>query len=218
MSSGERAVNEKGFTLIELLVVIFILGILITVVSVSYVTFLSRGKVVETQELINRICVALDSYQSDERYGGDFPPTSLRAYGIVTNGVNDGIESVVAHIFKLVGNETFIGEIKDKFIANTDDDSLPGGFDPKWIFQDLKAREIVDSWGNPLIYFHHRDYKDPQSYMTKYKLANKKYIYAKPQVDKKKGIYPNWNSYLLWSSGPNGENEQGGSDDVSNFK
>ncbi|MCX7703252.1 MAG: type II secretion system GspH family protein [Planctomycetota bacterium] len=210
--------NRRGFTLIELLVVIFIISVLISIGSVTYVYMLSRGKVAETQQLIQQVSMAIEAYHNDERYGGDYPPSSLRAYKISTNGVNDGIESVVAHVFKLIGSDTFIGEVKDKFFANTDEDSIGGGFDPKWVFGDLKARELVDSWGNPLIYFHHCDYKEPGSHITKYKLGNKKYIQAKPQIDKKKGMYPNWNSFVIWSCGPNGENENGGGDDVSNFK
>ena len=210
--------NREGFTLLELMIVILIISILITVVSVTVIAPLSRAKTVETAKLIQDITVAINAYHDHHRFGGDYPPTSLRSLGISTNGINDGIESVVVYIFRLTGGDTFIGEVKEKHFGNTDNDSLPADFDPDWVFGDKQARELLDSWGNPIIYFHHRDYKSPPLHTTKYKLGNKKYIRPKPQVEKKKNMYPNWNSFMLWSCGPNGKNENGEGDDVTNWK
>ena len=83
---------------------------------------------------------------------------------------------------------------------------------------DKQAREIVDPWGNPLVYFHNRDYKKPKSYMCTYKLLGRKNASGfKPGKSKKTATYHSWSSYQIWSVGPNGENENGEGDDIGSW-
>jgi len=209
---------RQAFTLIELLVVIVIIGILITIVLTVPQHLITKGKITETRVFLTQITQATEAYHDDDLAGaGDYPPTSLRAQGAGTNGVNDGIESLLAHLVSRKGGP-FLPDIKpDKQISNTDHDSITG-WNPNWIFGDAKARELCDSWGNPLVYFHNRDYKKPRSYMVRYRCANSRDQIVRPQIHKKLGTYPRFSSFMLWSFGPNGKNENGEGDDIANWK
>jgi len=209
---------RRGFTLIELLVVMAIIGILITIVLTVPRHLLQKGKIAETRVFLTQITQATEAYHDDDLAGaGDYPPTSLRSQGAGTNGVNDGIESLLAHLMSQRGGP-FLADIKpDRQISNTDHDSITG-WNPNWIFGDTKARELCDSWGNPIVYFHNRDYKSPASCMLRYRPAKGGDQICRPQVHSKLGTYPRFSSFMLWSFGPNGKNENGDGDDITNWK
>jgi len=96
---------------------------------------------------------------------------------------------------------------KEDEVGNTDRDTFTG-WDPEWPYPDHKAREIVDAWGNPLVYLHWRDYKSPRSHMVKYRLKSGRTVRIKLARDAT-GAWPNWRKFAIWSLGPKGENRDG---------
>lgn len=206
-----RDVASSGFTLVEILVVVAIIGLLAGLILPSLMSAGGKAKITETSFLIEKITAALQTYEHD---WGDYPPTSLKHYGAFTNNINDGIESLVVHLAdKSKGTPYF--EPEEKHLANLDKDDIPASFPVNWYFGDRQAREIMDSWGNPLVYFHNRDYASPKSHMRTYKLASGRSRRGfAPGKSKKTATYHSWSSYQIWSVGPNGENENGEGDDI----
>ena len=210
-----NCMRKTGFTLIELLIVVAIISILLGLAVPALTKSSRRARVVETSALIQRLKAALDKYQADF---GDYPPTSIADMGFATNGINDGVESLLVSLATTQKDGPYF-EPEEKFLANLDNDSVPGSYNLTWYFGDRNAREIVDSWGNPLVYFHYRDYDNPKANLQRYKLANKKYASSvRPKKSQKTNTFPSWDSFEIWSSGPDGVNENGEGDDITSWK
>ena len=66
--------------------------------------------------------------------------------------------------------------------------------------------EYVDAWGNPLVYFHSRDYKKPQQFGSVKMGQEQGYeeVTAKPWKDEKTGRFKNPGDYQLFSAGKDG--------------
>lgn len=207
--------RKNGFTLVEILIVVAILSTLLAIVVPALTRYSKKARVVETSTLIQRIRAALDRYQSDF---GDYPPTSIADMGFATNGVNDGAESLLISLATKEKDGPYF-EPEEKFLANLDNDTVPGGYNLTWYFGDREAREIVDSWGNPLVYFHHRDYDNPKANLQRHELANKKYASGvRPKKSQKTNTFPSWGSFEIWSFGPDGVNNNGEGDDITSWK
>jgi prepilin-type N-terminal cleavage/methylation domain-containing protein len=205
--------RHGGFTLLEVLVVVAIISLLAGLIVPAVLKGPTKAHIVETQTLIEKIKIALEGYESAY---GDYPPTSLRDEGYFSNSTNDGIESLLVHLASKARNEPM--EVGEKYLDNTDKDEVPKSYPLNWYFGDSKAREIVDSWGNPLIYFHRNDYEAPKKYMRTYKLkGGKKITGVKPGKSKKTATYHGWSTYQIWSVGPNGKNENGEGDDITSW-
>jgi prepilin-type N-terminal cleavage/methylation domain-containing protein len=203
--------KRTGFTLIEILIVVTIIGVLLGLVIPALTIGPKKARIVETSSLIQRIKAALDKYQSDF---GDYPPSSIADIGFATNGINDGIESLLICLATKEKEGPYF-EPEEKFLANADNDNVPLSYNLTWYFGDRQAREIVDSWGNPLVYFHHRDYENPKSNLQRYELANKKYASSvHPKKSLKTNTFPAWDSFQIWSFGPDGANNNGEGDDI----
>jgi prepilin-type N-terminal cleavage/methylation domain-containing protein len=200
-----------GFTLIELLIVIAIIGILIGILVPVVVRFKQQARVEETRARLVALKGALETYAS--RFG-DYPPNSLSVFGVrMPNDTNLGIESATACLATQVDGrppiENMTGE--EDLFGNTDGDAV-GRNVTKWFFGDNALREILDSWGNPVVYFHFRDYTRPDAF-SKYKIGGKVQT-CKPQKDASTATFVNPQKYQIWSAGPDGVNENGGGDDV----
>lgn len=206
--------RRGGFTLVEVLVTIAIITLLMGLVLPALMKSSGKAREVETKTLINMIKAALQEYEHDY---GDYPPTSLRDQGSSSNGVNDGIESLVVHLSNKSKGSPYL-ELEDKNYENLDNDNIPSSYPLDWFFGNRQAREIVDSWGNPLVYFHHRDYSAPKSHMRTYRLANRKNTSGfKPGKSKRTAAFHGWSSFQIWSVGPNGKNENGDGDDIGSW-
>jgi type II secretion system protein G len=203
--------RRQGFTLVEVLIVVAIIGVLMGLVLPALMKAGNKAKITETQTIIEQIKAALQEYEHDY---GDYPPTSLKDEEHYSNGVNDGIESLVVHLSNKDKGTPYL-ELEEKSYSNTDRDDVPASYPLNWFFGDSQAREIVDSWGNPLVYFHNRDYAKPKTHMQTYKLTSgKKLSGFAPGKSKKTAAYHSWSSYQIWSVGPNGKNENGEGDDI----
>lgn len=147
--------RARGFTLIELLVVIGVIVVLagLSVPAISAIR--TRSQVGETTALMERLKLALATYQNDF---GDYPPSSPRRLGLRGNGQNDGVELMLRCLTTRRKTGNYI-EVDDRFLGNTDDDRLPSATDPTGsAIATRDLLEVVDTWGHPLCYLHNADY------------------------------------------------------------
>ncbi len=150
---------------------------------------------------IESIRLALGNYASEL---GDYPPTSTGRGG---NNVNEGNESLLRALRATQRLTHF--EAKSEEVGNTDGDKL---------------EELVDPWGNPFIYFHNADLASPGDKLSLYYFAGAdgaggpaNRVKAKPRKDAKSGEYPGATTFVIWSAGPDGLNEDGSGDDIASW-
>jgi prepilin-type N-terminal cleavage/methylation domain-containing protein len=209
-----RAARARaGFTLVEMLVVIAIIGVLAGLLLVGVRAFRRSGHVNAATSRIQALKLALEHYSGDF---GDFPPTSLAAFGLQgTNGKNEGIESLLHCLTTKKGEQTPYFEPEKAEIGNTDADSLLRNVADSRL-EGKEAFELLDPWGNPYVYFHHRDLRGGPKLET-YTKGDGNVLKAKPKPDERTKAYPGSTTYQIWSFGPNGENEDGGGDDIKSW-
>ena len=152
--------KEHGFSFIEILIVMGIIGVLVGGVVVALQIWAEKGPKFETQNRVHKVKLLVDAWRKtyemlppsditkipDRAGGGKQPPAP-------DNPLNEGIESVYQALnwpgFK--ASEGF----GDAELRNTDEDKLRKAINKH---DDPVLYEIVDAWGNPLIYFENADY------------------------------------------------------------
>ena len=215
----KRSVSTAaGFTLVELLVVISIIAILAGL-SMSGV-MMGRDSAEEgaVKSNITGLVTRLEQYAVET---GDYPPSSLSFFRIPSNGLNDGIESVLACLETRKYNGPFIGDLDEKQRGNVDADTisklqaehLRKRLD--WKRTDNQLWEYCDLWGNPLIYIHSRDYGEPVSIQT----IDGETISVSAKRDPDTGGFYRPTEFQLWSLGVDGKNsEYDEGDDICHWK
>ena len=200
-----------GFTLVEILVVLAILATLISLVAAAIPRAMRMQKITKAQTLVNSVGAALELLRTDNEQYGKYPPSRSRDIRFgknhvgkdlgMPNDVNVGIESV---FFVLNNPEIHISQVTTdvELIGNTDEDSFRTA---RGTAQDAFAREYVDPWGQPLVYIHANDYKDPKGLCEILTLEGVKIsAWPKKMPAKAGGGLLNPNSFQLFSVGPNG--------------
>lgn len=155
-SKTER--REGGFTLIELLAVLLILSILIIVLLPRLAGFGERAKERTTKAFLLQLSTAIAEYE--DRFG-DYPPSQfLEKWGTAPNTTNLGGETLVLSMWSPEWTGASLPE--DRFV-NTDSDEAKKSLSriPKPALLELK-----DEWGNPIAYFHRRDYGRQDAYVV----------------------------------------------------
>ena len=207
--------RPHGFTLVELLIVIAILAALIGLTTAAVTAVQRKSQVKACKATIDAIAGALASYESDF---GDYPPTSLAALGARTNRTNEGSEALVRCLTTKDRGGPYY-DFKEQDLGNTDGDRLSGRGDrTSSALGSRELYEVLDPWGNPLIYFHHRDYKRPRG-LDRYQTTGEEGLQTcRPRPSDKTGQYPGYGRFVIWSCGPDGVNEDGEGDDVCSWK
>ncbi len=212
--------SPGGFTLVELIVVMAIVVALTGIGIVAIPAMMRSGKVQTVETVLLQISAAIEAY-ADNPDNGDFPPTvldtdTLPGVGVRRNDTNMGIESVMICLRRPNTSTSF--DIEDvpwpDAEVNLDQDRTQVGLTDMGR-NDRQLWELVDPWGTPMAYFHHRDYDRIESRNLGRVTGSGDIIKAKPWKSKK-GRWFRRNGFQLISAGA--DLEFNTDDDVTNFQ
>jgi type II secretory pathway pseudopilin PulG len=204
----------------ELLVVMAILSVLGTVLVIGIPRMLGKGDELAVQNLVTQLAAALEAYSANPR-NGDFPPTVLDpkefpGVGVRTNFENCGIESVVLCLNRRGTTSAMNFEgLEGVTLENLDQDRTKVAL-TNYGPDNTELYELVDLWGTPIAYFHHRDYSqiEPKRWgVITTEMAG--VISCAPWKNPKTRNWFMPTGFQLISAGPDGEFNT--EDDVTNF-
>ena len=224
-----RSAN-KAFTLIELLVVIGILGLLTTVLIVSFGGVFSSSSNSDTELRIETLKSGIERFQTNYQY---LPFASLYALStkgqfntegsvMDKNNTNKGIEALVMALrTRNEGGPFITNDFLLEYQCNTDNDEIAQNMTN--VEGALKLFEISDAWDNPFVYVNLaeltvNDYAVPLSVMTsdgtpqQVDLNELKQKLLDPET--KLQVAKGW---CIWSFGEDGLNDYGRGDDVTSW-
>lgn len=161
---------RRGFTLLEILLVICIISILVALTVVGVVYALKTAKISNTQAEISTIQGALDNYHTRWR---DYPPSTLARYSGISmpsNNSNNGIESLVASLSSKSKGGTLYRPPDQEMYLNVDNDELSKNPTQSEIVESgsYPLLEYSDFFGQPLLYLHHNDFRNPGPAVASY--------------------------------------------------
>ena len=213
--TGSR--RAGGFTLVEILVVMSIISILAGLALSGVMSGRTSGEEGAVKYNITALVSAVEAYATET---GDYPPSSLAAYGIRGNGVNDGIECLLACLQTRKHNGPFLGDLDPDQRSNVDGDILS-----KLQSSQVRKRvdwsrlndilfEYCDRWGNPLVYIHSLDYG------KQFKVqAGEGIILVGAKRDSETDGYFKPTEYQSWSLGVDEVNDEyGDGDDICHWQ
>jgi prepilin-type N-terminal cleavage/methylation domain-containing protein len=212
--------RQSGFTLIEILVVLAIIAGILGGISLMIAQATRSKQKLAATGRVNNLGAALEQLRAPEKLGG-YPPTRMEnlvgpgSMGPVgrklgnPNDTNCGIESVYVAL-RLKGiNLGSVPEFEgDDALGNLDGDRAVEAV-PDMATNDLW--EYLDPWGNPIVYIHSRDYKDPKK-AERYVLKDGREVKVAP-ARRQNGEFVRADSFQLFSVGPDGE--PGTEDDIT---
>ncbi len=203
---ARAARTEAGFSFIEILVVMGIIAVLAGMGILMVNLFIKKGPQFETDNLVRKVKSSIGSWQLKHQM---LPPVRLAdiatAAGVGTpikhagNRENEAIEALYQALYwPSFGTDPEFNEEKE--LANTDDDRLTQAATSRGV----ELREIVDGYGNPLIYFVHTVYAQAERDPPTYTLKNGQTVQPKPWREAAGG-FVNPNSFQLFSLGEDGQ-------------
>jgi len=157
------------------------------------------GELFVTANTVNKTAIVIGEWK---RVFGRYPPSVLTAppayktSSTINNGVCEGIEAVYQAL--LWPGFPIDADWRAAQVANVDQDKVS---QPLNRTGQRDLMELVDAWGNPLVYFHRDDYrrfaKTGAAYLTKdrSKVSPRPYTVAD-------GSFVNPDSFQLYSMGP----------------
>lgn len=216
--------RERGFTFIEILIVMGIISVLVGGVIVAVNIWNKRGPEFATTQRVAATQTLIQAWKSKFEM---YPPTDVKNLPKYTgfgepvkgsvNKTNGGIEAVV----QAFGYPGFKSEHTwaDGELGNTDEDRLDKAIVSSGV-PDLK--EVLDAWGNPLVYFHSSDYASADASPHIYRLGNEPSDFFEPgdEVDvaphrDADGQFRNPSTFQVFSMGPDGQPNT--EDDMGNW-
>lgn len=221
--TNRKTRSQAGFSFIEILIVMGIIGVLVGGVIAAIGIWGRKGPEFTTKSLVRTVTALTQQWKQDFSF---FPPGSVkqlpRTMGVGgmtvkggNNPTNQGIEALVQAIkakgFRAGHN------FQSNEIANCDDDNLDAAISRDG---DPALYEIMDAWGNPLIYFVNDDYAKigDGGQMIMYGPESEHdpggEITAMPWKDAN-GRYINSETFQIFSMGPDGEPNT--DDDIGNW-
>lgn len=186
----------RGFTLLELLVVLAILSLLLGILVPRFTRASLEAQRSAAKTRIEALELMTRNYEVEQ---GDFPPSRLEALGIdATNLLDEGVEALTVALFL----PEFRGPRPDEEqLGNTDDDGAEG---IPTILGSSQLFEILDPWGNPYAYFHHRDYGDSQVYRLQDAYGEDVEQAVEAVRNPETGTWYRPESFQILSAGPDG--------------
>lgn len=206
--------RRAGFTLIEMLTVLVILSILTAFLVTNLLAARESVEEQATRARLTGIAAALSEYEGGEK--GDWPPSTFPdAWGAAPDATNLGAEV----LYLTICAEGQIGEGRyDESPTNVDGDRavlrIPG-------HSSQELFEIPDEWGNPIAYFHNRDYGREDTYSTYTESGEVVTSVVRARENKRTGRWYEPKGFQLISAGRNGVFDKPGTDeddDITNFK
>ena len=206
-------IRINGFTLVELLVVILILGILMSVLLPRIFATRVSAEESRCRGIIGQLAVVAKTYDTDT---GDYPPDDLASFPgrlrLTLNRENDGIEAFVVAL-ATSGSSSCMRLLDDMdsqgLLGNTDNDRAGGVIGA---LQRREQMEILDPWDNPFAYFHHRNYRKPQTVH----MSDGTLQLVRPVENPSTGGFLEPRRFQILSAGPDGKFGTG--DDIGNFQ
>lgn len=203
-----RAPARSAFTLVEVLAVLVILSILFVFVVTRVLSGEETVRAESTRQFLARLEAAIAEYELEF---GDYPPSSAapELEGL-PNALNLGAEMLFV---ALHSKDWQVRELPSERLGNSDEDRTKKSLTS---FTEPALLEVQDDWGNPIAYFHRRDYADPQVYVTFDGETGEVLEEAVgARLDPTTGDPFNRTRYQLISAGPDGR--FGTEDDIGNF-
>jgi len=220
--------NGRGFTLIEVLVVVSILGVLMGLVSILVLRSGAHQKKYQTTQLIkSHLRIAIERYNQEFKR---LPPMNVAELTVssgrwkaLSNPQNNVLNESSEDLLVALKHPDLTAPVTesdwgfDNPTRNEDGDDwnmVPDGCD------DSHAKEIVDAYGNTIVYIHKNAYGKGPFRITNQNGEEVEVVACK----KAEGQYYNPTSFQLISVGENGKQdvEDGvptpGSDDIMNFE
>jgi prepilin-type N-terminal cleavage/methylation domain-containing protein len=203
--------RDRGFTFVEILIVMGIISVLAGLGVLALNLLSQKAPEIRTKNLVAKVNGGITHFHS--RFHA-YPPSNPAQIATVTgaaglslgktsNLVNAGSESL--YLSFLVPGFGRSADLVDDELGNTDKDQTEKPFVPTLTVHDLF--EIVDAWGNPLVYIAAADYlaydKDPPVYYTGAQDEGvEPEVRPSPWKSEKTGAFAQPRSYQLFSLGP----------------
>ena len=202
--------RERGFSFIEILIVMGIISVLVGGVVVAIGMWARKGPEFQTKNTLNKTKMLIHDWKG---WASFYPPGDVTKIGGLVgtggktpspeNRINEGIESIYQALYwKGFKSDPAWDDIE---IANIDEDSLRTAVNK---LGQAELMEIIDGWGNPLVYFSSSDYKkfadSGQSYSSRDSSGLEMDVEAKPW-QKDDGTFYNPLSFQVYSMGADGE-------------
>jgi prepilin-type N-terminal cleavage/methylation domain-containing protein len=201
--------SRAGFSLIEMLGVMVILSVLMVFLAFRLGGMGESAKARMTESFLGQLSLAIAEFEHET---GDYPSSSWsNDWGAVPNKQNLGIECLCVALW----SESYGGTaLSEDVLDNTDGDRSKKSLTTH---ANSDLFELVDSWGNPIAYFHRRDYGRADLYVT---IEEETGEWAETTVQahtsSKTGNYFRPREFQLISAGQDGL--FGTEDDITNFQ